>query len=67
MHPQAIAEGVARSSKVFFTIRLTAAVVVLSFIIQRLYDGRMIKVLLYLAVTLVFMHDFPVIIESPYY
>jgi len=66
-HPQAIAQGVARSSKVFFGIRLAAVVVLLAYLILRRHAGRMIKALLYLAVILFFIHDFTVIDEAPYY
>ena len=61
-HPQAIADGVARSSKVFFDIRLAAVVVLLVYLILRRQAGRMtdfihyriMPVLLYLAVILFF-------------
>ena len=66
-HPQAIAQGVARSSKVFFGIRLAAVVVLLAYLILRRHAGRMIKALLYLAILLFFLHDFMVIGEAPYY
>jgi hypothetical protein len=66
-HPQAIADGVARSSRIFFAIRLAAVVVLLAYIILRRHAGRMIKALLYLAVILFFLHDFMVIDEAPYY
>lgn len=66
-HPQAIAQGVARSSKVFFGFRLAAVVIILAYLILRRHAGRMIKALLYLAVILFFLHDFMVIGEAPYY
>jgi hypothetical protein len=74
-HPQAIADGVARSSKIFFAIRLAAVVVLLAYLILRRHAGRMTDfiqyrakpVLLYLAVILFFLYDFFVIDEAPYY
>jgi hypothetical protein len=66
-HPQAIAQGVARSSKVFFGLRLAAVVVLLAYLILRRHAGRLIKALPYLAVILFFLHDFMVIGEAPYY
>ena len=74
-HPQAIAQGVARSSKVFFGIRLAAVVVLLAYLILRRQAARMtdfiqnrvVRVLLYLAVILFFLYDFFVIDEAPFY
>jgi hypothetical protein len=40
MHPQAIAEGVDRSSKMFFAIQLAAAAILLAFIILSRYGGN---------------------------
>ena len=73
--PQAIADGVDRSSKIFFGIRLAAVVVLLAYLILRRPAGRMTdfiqnrvaRVLLYLAVILFFLYDFFVIDEAPYY
>jgi len=67
VHPQAIAEGVASSSKMFFGIQLTATVVLLAFIVLSRYGGDMIRRLLYLAAILVFLHDFMVFIGATYY
>jgi hypothetical protein len=67
VHPQAIAEGVDNSSKMFFKIQLIAAVVLLVFIILSRVGGRMIKELLYLAVIPIFMHDLMVLNGAIYY
>jgi len=66
-HPEAIADRVDHSSKVFFGIRLAAVVFLLAYLILRRHAGRMIKVLLYLAVISFFFFDFFVIDEAPFY
>jgi hypothetical protein len=66
-HPEAIADGVDRSSKIFFAFRLAAVIALIGYLILRRHAGRMIKGLLYLAVILFFLHDFMVIDEAPYY
>jgi len=73
--PQAIADHVDRSSKIFFGLRLAAVVVLLAYLILRRPAGRMtdfiqnrvVRVLLYLAVILFFLFDFVVIDEAPFY
>jgi hypothetical protein len=67
MHPQAIADGVDRSSKVFFIIQLMAAAVLLGFIIRSRHGSRKIKELLFLAGILVILQDFMVFIGAVYY
>ena len=66
-HPEAIADGVDRSSKVFFTFRLAGVICLIAYLILRRNAGRLIKVLLYFAVILIFLHDFCVIDEAPFY
>ena len=67
IHPQAIADGVNRSSKVFFAIQLMAVAALLGFIIPSRRGGRKIKELLILAGILVFLQDFMVFIGAVYY
>jgi hypothetical protein len=67
MHPQAIADGVNRSSKVFFAIQLMAVAVLLVFIIPSRRSGRKIRELLYLAGILVILQDLMVFIGAVYY
>jgi hypothetical protein len=71
VHPEAIAEGVDRSSKIFFAVQLTAAVVFLVCVILSQRGGRIISRnisgLLYLAAALVFLHDFMVFDGAVYY
>jgi hypothetical protein len=67
VHPEAIAEGVDRSSKIFFTVQLMAAVVLLVCVILSQRGGRIISGLLYLAAALVFLHDFMVFDGAVYY
>jgi hypothetical protein len=67
MHPQAIADGVNRSSKVFFAIQLMALAALLGFIIPSRRGGREIRELLYLAGILIFLQDFMVFIGAVYY
>jgi len=66
-HPQAIAEGVDHSSKMFFNIQLIAAVILLAFVIISWLSGRMIRELLYLAAIPIFLHDFMVFVGATYY
>jgi len=71
VHPEAIAEGVDRSSKIFFAVQLMAAVVFLVCVILSQRGGRIISRnisgLLYLAAALVFLHDFMVFDGAVYY
>jgi hypothetical protein len=67
IHPQAIADGVNRSSKVFFAIQLMALAALLGFIIPSRRGGREIRELLYLAGILIFLQDFMVFIGAVYY
>jgi len=71
VHPEAIAEGVDRSSKIFFAVQLLAAVVLLVCVILSQRGGRIfsriISGLLYLAAALVFLHDFMVFDGVVYY
>jgi len=67
VHPQAIADGVHRSSKIFFAIQLIAVAALLGFIIPSRLGGRKIRELLYLAGILVFLQDFMVFIGAVYY
>jgi choline-glycine betaine transporter len=48
-HPQAISEGVDRTSKFFFVIQLVAAAVLLAFVILSRRGGRKFRGLLFLA------------------
>jgi len=66
-HPEAIADRVDRSSKIFFALRLTGVICLITYLILRRYPGRLTKVLLYFAVILIFLHDFFVIDEAPFY
>ena len=66
-HPEAIADRVDRSSKVFFAFRLAGVICLLAYVILRRYAGSFIKGLLYFAVILIFLHDFFVIDEAPFY
>jgi len=66
-HPEAIADRVDRSSKIFFALRLAGVICLIAYLILRRYAGRLIKVLLYFAVILIFLHDFFVIDEAPFY
>jgi hypothetical protein len=72
VHPQAVAEGVNSSSKMFFAFQLAAAVVLLAVVVLSRYAGTryagiMIRGLLYLAAILVFLHDFMVFNGATYY
>ncbi|MGA2532309.1 MAG: hypothetical protein ABSG19_04655 [Candidatus Aminicenantales bacterium] len=67
IHPDAIREGVDRSSKVFFTVQLIAAVVLLACVILGRRGGRIISGLLYLAAALIVLHDFMVFDGAVYY
>jgi hypothetical protein len=67
MHPQAIADGVNRSSKVFFAIQLMAVAALLGFIIPSRLGGREIRELLYLAGILVFLQGFMVLNGAQFY
>jgi hypothetical protein len=66
VHPQAIADGVDRSSKVFFIIQLMAAAVLLAFIIRSRHGGRKIKELLVLAGIVVILLAFMVFSSAIY-
>jgi len=71
MHPEAIKDGAADSSRMFFRVLLTAAVVLLVCVILSQLVGRIISGvitgLLYLAAGLVFFHDFMVFNGAVYY
>jgi hypothetical protein len=66
-HPQAVANGVDQSSKLFFAIQLMAAVVLLAVIIQSRHGRRIIGELLYLAAALIVLHDLMVFDGAIYY
>jgi hypothetical protein len=66
-HPEAIADRVDRSSKIFFALRLAGVICLIAYLILRRHAGRLVKVLLYFAVILIFLHDFFVIDEAPFY
>ena len=70
-HPEAIKDGAADSSKTFFKVQLTAAVVLLACVILSQLGGRIISGvitgLLYLAAGLVLFHDFMVFNGAVYY
>jgi choline-glycine betaine transporter len=71
MHPEAIKDGAADSSRMFFKFLLAAAVVLLACVILGQLGGRIISGviagLLYLAAGLVFIHDFMVFNGAVYY
>jgi len=71
MHPEAIKDGAANSSRMFFKLQLTAAVVLSACVILGRCGGRIISGvmtgLLYLAAGLVFCHDFMVFNGAVYY
>ncbi len=71
MHPEAIKDGAADSSRMFFKYLLAAAVVLLVCVILSQLGGRIISGvitgLLYLAACLVFFHDFMVFNGAVYY
>ena len=71
MHPEAIKEGAADSSRMFFKFLLAAAVVLLVCVILSQCGGRIISGvitgLLYLAAGLVFFHDFMAFNGAVYY
>jgi len=54
VHPQAIADRVDSSSKIFFLIQLVATVILLVFVVVSRLGGRMTRELLYLAESLFF-------------
>jgi len=72
VHPEAIRTGVDSSSKMFFAVQLTAAVVLLLCVIlghqrgDRIITGS-ISGFLYLAAALIFLHDFMVFDGAVYY
>ncbi len=66
-HPQAIADGVDRSSKFFFALRLAGVICLIAYLILRRNAGRFIKVLLYFAIIPIFLNDFSVIDEVTFY
>lgn len=59
-HPEAIAERVDHSSKIFFAIQLVAVVVLLAVVILSRRGVRMLSGPLYLGALLLFLHDFMV-------
>jgi len=71
VHPEAIKEGVDRSSEMFFEIQLIAAIALLVVVIISRRGGRIIYViisgLLYLAAGLLLLHDFMVFDGAVYY
>ena len=71
MHPEAIKDGVADSSRMFFKLLLAAAVVLSVCVILSQLGGRIISGvitgLLYLAAGLVLIHDFMVFDGAVYY
>jgi hypothetical protein len=67
VHPQAVADGVDSSSKMFFALQLAAAVVLLAVVVLRRYGSSVIRGLLFLAAMLVFLHDFMVFVGATYY
>ena len=71
MQPEAIKDGAANSSKVFFKFLLAAAVALLACIILGRLGGRIIRGviagLLYLAAGLVLVHDFMVFNGAVFY
>ncbi len=71
MHPEAIKDGAADSSRMFFKYLLAAAVVLLVCVILSQLGGRIISGvitgLLYLAAGLVLFHDFMVFNGAVYY
>ena len=71
VHPEAIRNGVDHSSKVFFKILLTAAVVLAVCAILSRLGGRIISGiicgLLYLAAGLIFLHDLMVFNGAVFY
>jgi len=70
-HPEAIKDGAADSSRMFFKFLLAAAVVLLVCVILGQLGGRIIRGvitgLLYLAAGLVLLHDFMVFNGAVYY
>jgi choline-glycine betaine transporter len=71
MHPEAVKDGAADSSRVFFKFLLAAAVVLLACVILSQLGGRIISGvitgLLYLAAGLVFFHEFMVFNGAVFY
>jgi hypothetical protein len=67
VHPQAVAEGVDSSSKMFFAYQLAAAIVLLVVVVLSRYGGSIVEGLLFLAAMLVFLHDFMVFNGAVYY
>jgi len=59
-HPQAIADHVDRSSKIFFAIQLVAVVVLLAVVILSRRGVKMLSGPLYLGAVLLCLHDFMV-------
>ena len=71
MHPEAIKDGAADSSRMFFKFLLAAAVALMVCVILSQLDGRIISGiicgLLYLAAGLIFFHDFMVFHGAVFY
>jgi hypothetical protein len=57
VHPQAIADGVDSSSRMFLTIQLIAAAILMVFVVISWLSGRMFRGLLYLAVVPILIHN----------
>ena len=66
-HPEAIADLVDRSSKIFFAIQLVAVVVLLAVVILSRRGVRMLSGPLYLGAVLLFLHNFIVFKVAVYY
>ncbi len=66
-HPEAIAERVDHSSKIFFAIQLVAVVVLLAVVILSRRGVRMLSGPLYLGALLLFLHDFMVFEGAVYF
>ncbi len=71
VQPEAVRDGAANSSRIFFKLLLAAAVVLAGCVILSLFGGRIISGfisgLLYLAAGLVLIHDFMVFDGAVYY
>jgi hypothetical protein len=66
-HPEAIADGVDRSAKFFFALRVAGVFCLIAYLLLRRHARRLSKVLFYPAVILICLHDFMVINEASFY
>jgi hypothetical protein len=66
-HPEAVGQGVDRSSKLFFAVQLIATLLLLVCIILSRRGRKIIVGLLYLAAALILLHDFMVFNGAVYY